>query len=455
MPHIHEHEESDRWTKLSAFGELCNHLVTNPYFLAQVFDSYVGAEPVYLGLSKKGSLFGGAFGFSAFGAAYCHFKLNHHNQVRRTTPPLSIRALDITEEELDHSNTYTLESPVNTNRKPLEKWQLFMLFGDALAHICEVAAPISFAYDLATHNLNFPSWFRTTWQTGAFVAGALGAVAPVRTCKNSIQGIHSEKINQGDIWTTLNAGIDAIANVISNSAWASQLLGAIIAFFDESQSDPIDGLDFTRWEIWACLGTGLATGIISAYLHFLVNKHHEDSSTQMNEPVNHTMLYEADFDSTKGSHSKIKRALARAADLYTHAADKASSFSFIATLATRNYPLSKTANLSIQLGSLVFGLFTGYADNRTCLRAYDKETELEKLLNSNNKTPKKSAPEHRVSMYAPKKKPTIVIKKPASVLEGDPFKQPLLDETDKETSDTLTEDTLTGNYVPPTHSINS
>lgn len=195
MGHNHNHGEShaDVWTTVATIGEGTASFLSDAYWVATSIDLVASLEGTILGVSPWGLGFGIAVAIvTAGGAAYSHYALNVNFQEK-----------DHDHEEADHHRRVISvdqlgddEEPLlerdEPDEAPLTLLQKAALTGDFISHTGDIAGPITFVFDLATHN-NAPTWGKALAQCGATLFGAFSSVANVRTCGKSMKELNAKR----------------------------------------------------------------------------------------------------------------------------------------------------------------------------------------------------------------------------------------------------------------------
>ena len=181
--------EADKWTNIAAGGEFIASLISDAYWLGNLFDLVAGFSADAIGLSYYGIGSGVAIALlSAGGSAYCHRGVNtvlQESKEQNTDP----HAEPLTPSHGDAQNGYgSLNDhlvPISAPPKKLNWMQKFALVGDFISHTGDTAGPITFVVCLATRD-SMPLISKVLVQSSSSLFGAVCAVANVRACKNAM-----------------------------------------------------------------------------------------------------------------------------------------------------------------------------------------------------------------------------------------------------------------------------
>ncbi len=183
--HGHGSTHADKWTNIAAVGEGVSSFISDAYWLGSLFDIVTGLPSAALGLSFYAIAFGTVSALlSATGAAYSHRILNTVHQ------PNSPAATEGSRAPILHSAPsvdapLTESSPQQSHHRHLSWQQRLALTGDFVSHAGDIAGPLTFVVNLASHN-TMPRWGSALVQCVATLFGGLSAVANVRSCKDAM-----------------------------------------------------------------------------------------------------------------------------------------------------------------------------------------------------------------------------------------------------------------------------
>ncbi len=198
MPcHGHSHgghtPKADKWTNIAAGGEFVASLISDAYWLGNLFDLAAGFSADAIGLSYYGIASGVTIALlSAGGSAYCHRGVNtvlQESNEQNTDP----HAEPLTPSHKNAQNGYgslndhlvTNSDSVSTPPKKLSWMQKLALVGDFISHTGDTAGPITFVVCLATRD-SMSLVNKILVQSSSSLFGAVCAVANVRACKNAM-----------------------------------------------------------------------------------------------------------------------------------------------------------------------------------------------------------------------------------------------------------------------------
>jgi hypothetical protein len=183
--HSHKHKQADLWTNVASLGEMTASFISDAYWLGNCLDIAIGLEAKTLGLSHYGLGLGIALAIiSAGGAAYSHRALNtHHQNPKATSSATRGKQLLGSVRSVDHVDE---EAPLNPKEHAHLTWlEKFALVGDFISHTGDIAGPITFVVNLASHQA-LPRWGKIVTQCAASFFGGFASVANVRTCKDAM-----------------------------------------------------------------------------------------------------------------------------------------------------------------------------------------------------------------------------------------------------------------------------
>lgn len=198
MPcHGHSHgshtPEADKWTNIAAGGEFVASLISDAYWLGNLFDLAAGFSADAIGLSYYGIGSGVAIALlSAGGSAYCHRGVNtvlqgseEQNADSHAEPLAPSHKNGQNGYESLNDHLVTISDPVSAPPKKLSWMQKLALVGDFISHTGDTAGPITFVVCLATRD-SMSLVNKILVQSSSSLFGAVCAVANVRACKNAM-----------------------------------------------------------------------------------------------------------------------------------------------------------------------------------------------------------------------------------------------------------------------------